>query len=371
MSQHALNPKLPSSLLPSLPPGAEILVIRLRSIGDVVLTLPALAALHAWRPDLRVSLLLEPSCAPLLEGNPVVSEVLLHRGFLATVRELRRRRFSVAFNMHGGPTSALLTALSGAPARVCWAGRQFSFFYNVQVPAPAPANGPSAMHTVEHRLLQFSWTGLPEAPIPAATIYPQPDAVAAMQRSLAEKGIAPGQRYAVLRPGATPANKRWPVEGFAQIARWLREAQGLVPVVNLGPGDEEIAAAVERHLAPVSIVVGSLHLRRLIALLAGASLFIGNDTGPTHIAAALGKPCVVVFGASHAIIWRPWKTEHSVVQNNFPCEYCPVGRCKTLGESRCILSVTTQQVRQACEELLAERGMSRGASAGVQSQRDN
>jgi heptosyltransferase-3 len=365
MPQGIFSPRNPSSLLPGLPQGADILVIRLRSIGDVVLTLPALAALRAWRPDLRLSLLLDPFCEPLLEGNPIVSEVLLRRGFLATVRQLRRRRFAAVFNMHGGPTSALLTALSGSPVRVCWAGRQFSFAYNGQVPLLLSPNGPGEMHTVEHRLTQFRWTGLPEGPIPSATIYPRPDVVAAMRQRLAQKGIAPGQRYAVLRPGASAANKRWPVERFAQIARWLREAHGLAPVVNLGPGDEGIASAVEQHLAPVSVVLGSLDLRDLIALLAGATLFVGNDTGPTHIASALGRPCAVVFGASHAAIWRPWKTAHRVVQNKFPCEGCPAGRCAAFSESRCILTVTVDQVRQACEELLAEAsaGQSAGAAA--------
>lgn len=365
MPHRIANSHNPSSLLPNLPPGAEILVIRLRSIGDVVLTLPALAALQAWRADLRVSLLLDSFCKPLLEGNPMAGEVLLRRSFLATVRELRKRRFAIVFNMHGGPTSALLTAFSGSPTRVCWAGRQFSFAYNVHVPASPPEYQRSEMHTVEHRLLQFRWTGLPERPIPPAIIYPQPDAVAAVKRRLAEKGIAPGQRYAVLRPGAALANKRWPVENFARIASWLRETQGLVPVVNLGPGDEEISSAVEERLAPVSAVIGSLDLRGLIALLAGADLLVGNDTGPTHMAAALGKPCAVVFGASHAAVWRPWKTAHRVVQNEFPCDHCPVGRCPTFRESRCILTVTVDQVRQACEELLAAQGAGRSTGAAA------
>jgi heptosyltransferase-3 len=372
MPQQALNPQNPSSLLPNLPQGADVLVIRLRSIGDVVLTLPALAALHAWRPDLRIRLLLEPFCAPLVEGHPAVSEVLLFRSFLPAVSRLRSRRFSIAFNMHGGPTSALLTGLSGAPVRVCWAGRQFSSLYNVQVPdpPPAPESGRSDIHTVEHRMLQLFWTGLPKGPVPPATLYPQPDAVAAVERSLAEKGIAPGERYAVLRPGAALANKCWPVENFAEIARWLREEHGLVPVFNLGPGDEEIAPAVEQYLAPLGVVTSSLDLRRLTALLAGASLFVGNDTGPTHMAAALGKPCVVVFGASYSATWRPWKTEHRVVENAYPCERCPVGRCATFRESRCILTVAVDQVIQASADLLAGRSALENSGAAGQSRSD-
>jgi ADP-heptose:LPS heptosyltransferase len=356
MNDRVLKLENPSSLLPSLPPGAAVLVIRLRSIGDVVLTLPAIAALNAWRPDLRISILLEPFCAPLVEGNPGIREVLLRRGLWPTATELRRRHFSMAFNMHGGPTSAFLTRLSGAPVRVCWAKRQLSFFYNVQVPLDFPVNGRTEMHTAEHRVQQFLWTGMPEGTIPPATVYPQADAVESVQRQLAAKRIAPGDRYAVLRPGGSGAGKRWPVEHFAAIAAWLRKTHGLTPVVNLGPGDEEIAAQVEKHLSPVSVVVDSLDLRQLIALLDGASLFVGNDTGPTHIAAALRRKCVVIFGSSASAVWSPWKTDYRLVQNKFPCQGCPQGHCESFSESRCILSVTVEQVREACEALLAGRG---------------
>ncbi len=355
----------PSSLLPGLPEAAEILIVRLRSVGDVVLLTPALAALRAWRPDLRLRVLVEPGCAAVLERNPAVTEILLARDFLATVRELRRRRFAIAFNQHGGPTSALLTSASGAPVRVCWEGRQFSFLYNVHVPGPVMVNGRSSMHTVEHRISQFFWTGLPAGPIPPAAVYPNPLAVAAISQKLAGLGIAAGRPYAVLRPGAATFTKRWAVEHFAEIARWLRNAHGLAPVVDLGPGDRDIAAAIRQHLAPVGPVFDSLDLRELIALIAGARLYIGNDTGPTHIAAALGRPSVVIFGSSSSVYWRPWNTEHRVVQNDFPCNPCRGDRCYAFAEPRCILSVTLEQVRDACAALLAERGHEAQAASGV------
>src|SRR5580704_2343817 len=91
------NPKAPSSLLPDLPRNANVLIVRLRSIGDVVLTLPALQALHDWRPDLRIHVLVEPLCAPLVEAHPAICEVIVLRKFWATVRQLRRRRFAIAF----------------------------------------------------------------------------------------------------------------------------------------------------------------------------------------------------------------------------------------------------------------------------------
>lgn len=346
--------KNPASLLPDLPRDANVLVIRLRSIGDVVLTLPALQALHEWRPDLRIHMLVEPLAVPLLENHPTISEIIVLTKFWKTVGLLRQRNFSIAFNMHGGPTSAFLTRLSGAPLRVCWAQRQFSSFYNVQVPIHFPVAGRIEMHTAEHRLQQFLYSGLPERPLPAAKVYVDANAAEFVRERLAEKGIGPGEAYAVLRPGASQANKRWPVERFAAVAHWLREAHGIASVVNRGPGDEQIEADVKRHFAGVGVIIDSLDLRGLIALLAGSVLFLGNDTGPTHIAAALGKKSVVIFGASDSKVWLPWKTEHRLVENPFPCNQCPRGKCDSLAASQCILYITVGQVREACEALLTQ-----------------
>ncbi len=349
----------PSSVLPDLPLGAEILVIRLRSIGDVVLTLPAIEALHEWCPDFRISFLVQPFCAALVEGHPAISHVLLLTDFWPTVRMLRRRRFAAVFNLHAGPTSALLTGFSGAPLRVCWARRQYSFVYNVEVPSSFPVEGRVPRHAAEHRAQQFLWAGMPAGNIPPARVYPQADAIAAVERILTDKGLPRGQRYAVLRPGAGDVSKRWPVENFAAIARWLRERYALTPVVNLGPGDEAIAAEVRERLAPLGVIVDSLDLRQLMALLGGASLFVGNDTGPTHIAAALQKRCVAIFGTSDSAAWYPWKTEHRVVENKFPCERCPRGGCASSRESLCIRTVSVEQVREACEALLSQGQESR------------
>jgi ADP-heptose:LPS heptosyltransferase len=346
------DPKAPASLLPNLPRNANVLIVRLRSIGDVVLTLPALQALHYWRPDLRIRLLVEPLSAPLLEGHPAITEVIVLRKFWETVRLLRQREFSIAFNMHGGPTSAFLTRLSGAPVRVCWDQRQFSSFYNVHVPIHFPVAGRIEMHTAEHRLQQLLYAGLPEKPLPAAKVYVNTDAKERVQRKLAAQGIGPDQRYAAIRPGASQANKRWPTEHFAAIAQWLRETHGIAPVVNLGPGDEQIADEVKQRFAGLGIIMGDLDLRGLVALLAGSSLFIGNDTGPTHIAAALGRKSVVIFGASDSKVWSPWKTEYRLVENPFPCKQCPQGKCESLGTSQCILAISVEQVRQGCEALL-------------------
>lgn len=351
-----MKPNDPSLLLPSLPRGAEILVARLRSLGDIVLETPAIAALHAWRPDLRICVLVEPRFAVVLEGNPAISEVLLSRELAATARELRHRKFPIVFNQHGGPRSAVLTAASGSPQRVCWEGSQFSFLYNVRVPGPKEFYGAAGVHTVEHRISQFYWTGLTRGPIPPAQVFPQRDAAESVARKLAQAGIARGDAYAVLQPGARLPGMRWPVAKFAEIARWLREAHGLASVVNLGARDDDVVAEVRREMNGLAVIPDALDVRELIALIAGARLFVGNDSGPAHIAAAAQRPSVVIFGVTDPVQWRPWQTEHRVVQTGAVFDHPRGDKSIVLSQPRPIEGITVDEVRVACEQLLVARG---------------
>jgi heptosyltransferase III len=342
----------PSRLLADLPPGSKILIVRLRSLGDLALETPVIAALHDWRPDFQISMLAEPRFAAVFEGNPAVSDLILSSGFLETARELRWRRFPVAFNQHGGPRSALLTAASGAGTRVGWKGFQFASLYNVRVPDAKEFYGTPVVHAVEHRISQFYWTGLPRGPIPRAQVFPQPDAVASVARALAEQGIGAGASYAVLQPGARLARMRWPAAKFAELARWLPSDRGISSVVNLAAGDAEVAADVRREMRDAAVILDSLSLRELIALIAGAKLFVGNDSGPAHLAAASACPAVVIYGPTNPAQWHPWQSEYRAIHTD--ATFNPQRGDKSMAESepRGVDSITFDEVSRACEELL-------------------
>jgi ADP-heptose:LPS heptosyltransferase len=213
--------------------------------------------------------------------------------------------------------------------------------------------GTLQVHTVEQRMAQFYWTGLPRGPIPRAQVFPQPDARSRVMTKLEERGIAAGAPYAVIQPGARYFTKQWPLDRFAALARWLREAHGIATVVPLGPGEQKMAAEAREKFGGGAVILTSPDLRELIALIAGARIFVGNDAGPAHLAAAAGTPSVVIFGSSSSVHWRPWQVEHRVAQNDFPCNPCKGDRCYEFEEPRCILSVTFEQVRDACEAILA------------------
>ncbi len=350
----ALKPTSNSRILVDLPQGAEILIIRLRSLGDVVMLTPAVAALHAWRPDLRLCVLVEPRFAAVLEGNPAVAEVLLHRDFFTTASALRRRRFPVTFNQHGGPTSAFLTAAAGSPSRICWAHCRFGFLYNLRIPDAGALDARKQFHTVEHRMTQFYWAGLPPTSIPPAQVFPQPDAIDSIEQLLSVNGISPSSQIVIFHPGAAYFTKRWALEHFAATAQWLHSQHGLSTVVVLGPNDRELFPEIRRQFPMPSVVFDSLSLRELIALISRARLFLGNDSGPAHLASAAGRPVAVIFGSSDSVTWRPWQVPHRLIQNEFACNPCRGDRCYAFAEPRCILSVTPNQVRDACLDLLKE-----------------
>ena len=341
-------------MLPRLPPGADILIARLRSLGDIVLESPAIAALHEWRPDLRIFVLIEERFAPALEGNPAVAGLLFSRGFAETAAALRQRRFPMVFNQHGGPRSTLLTAASGSPIRVGWKGFQYAFVYNVRVPDAAEFYGTPIVHTVEHRISQFYWTGLPRGPIPPARVFPQPGAAEHVRKILAEHGVSGADTpYAVLQPQARLSTMQWPAEKFAEIARGLWEKHGIASVVNLAANNVPGASEARSKLAEVAIVPESLGLRELIALISGARIFIGNDSGPCHVAAAARTPSVVIYGPTNAAQWRPWQTEHHVVTTG--AQFRAIRGDKTIAstESRTIASIGVDEVRAACEDLIS------------------
>ncbi len=343
----------PAEILPGLPKGAEVLLIRLRSLGDIVLTTPALEALHDWRPDLRIVVAVEPAFAAVLEGNPSVDEIFRVGRFLPTAARLAARRFPLTLNQHGGPTSALLTAATLSPVRVAWQRTQFSFLSSVLVSRPKVYFG-RRVHTAEQRISQLWQIGLPRGPVPPARVYPQSDALAASGEMLTGLGVAPDHPYAVLQPGAAFATRRWSPANFSRLAEWLAARWKLTPVVLLGPRERELGAEVRRLFHQPLVIVEGLDLRRMIALVSRARLFVGQDTGPTHVAAAAGCPVVDIFGSSNPVYWRPWATPSRVVANDFSCRPCRGDRCYAFEEPRCILSVTLDQVKQACHELLLE-----------------
>jgi ADP-heptose:LPS heptosyltransferase len=275
-------------LLERLPSGSRIAVIRLRSLGDCVLTTPALALLKTHRPDLRIGVVVEARFRALFEESPHVDEI-----FLPETRTVRKWNPRMALNLHGGSRSMWLTAASGAEIRAGFAHHAYSFVYNERIPRAQEILGDARrVHTAEHIASAMFWVGVPRAEIPRARLTARPTPVAGA--------------YAVIHPFAATAEKTWPAGRFVSVAEHLRDKAGLEPIFLAGPADDPTAF-------PGFGSVRNAPLAEVKSLLAGAQLFIGNDSGPAHIAAAFGVPVVVLFGPSDPVNWAPWRTESQVL----------------------------------------------------------
>jgi ADP-heptose:LPS heptosyltransferase len=260
----------------------------LRSLGDCVLTTPALAILKRFRPDLRLAIFVENRFREIFEGNPDLAEI--HAPELAL---LRRFRPQLCVNFHGGTRSAWMTELSGARQRAGFGHFRQQFVYNIQIPrAQEILRVERTVHTAEHLASAMFFLGAVECEIPRAALY-------------ATGGAAPaGGPTAVIHAVAATPEKTWPAEHFLALAAHLVEG-GLRPVFIGAPSDDLAA------FAAYPVLQGTLS--GIKNLLAPATLFMGNDSGPAHMAAAFGVPSIVLFGSSDPAIWGPWRTAGEAV----------------------------------------------------------
>lgn len=295
--------------LECLPQNGRVVVVRLRSLGDCVLTTPALELLKRARPDLNVAVVVEDRFRPVFEGNPDIDALLE-----PTVAAVRKYAPQLCLNLHGGGTSAKLTALSGARLRAGFAHFRYSFLYNIRIPrAQEILDVERKVHTAEHLASAVFYLGVPQSEIPRARLF-------------AETPPA-GAPYAVIHALASEQSKRWPEESFLAVAAHLKHSLGLEPVFIAGPGEDLSAFRDHR-------IVSGAPIEKVKSLLKGAVLFLGNDSGPAHMAAAFGIPTTVIFGSSDAMVWRPWQTPSEVLLHPSGIEF-----------------VRVEEVREALERL--------------------
>jgi len=309
----------------------RVLIIRLGAMGDVVRTLPALRAIRHRLPRAQISWLVEEGSRPLLEGHPDLDQVItlprrnldrellvpwkLHRGLGRLVglgRRLRAEKFDAVFDLHGLLKSGLLCRASGAPVRYGFP-RELSREGNhhfLTHPLPVPPGVKNRVERLSHMLRAAGIEPRPEA---GAGIFPDDEARQAVDDFLARQApqTAPGgsRGLVVIAAGSSElqAFKRWPTERFARLAADLASRQPLEVVLAWGPGEEPMARAVLEQSGPAPRVhlAPSLKLMELAALLARCHLFIGGDSGPMHLAAAMGTAVVGIFGPTDPELNRP------------------------------------------------------------------
>jgi heptosyltransferase III len=327
----------------------RILIVRLRSIGDTVLSTPSLIALRRFLPAAQIDVLLEDWCAPVLEGFEAVDNILkvgkTAGSRLRTAWQLRRNKYDVAFNLHGGTTATFFVRASGAKHRVGFASYQYSFLYNHLALSPQEFWRQEKVHSAEQQLALLGSVGVPVEDKPKSKL------------TILEKSAvrSSGLPFALIHPVAAFATKQWSAENFAEIAEFLVQKGLQIVAVGTKKERETLDKLQQSSQVPIQRY-DNLTLPQITNLASRAKIFVGNDSGIAHIAAAIKTPSVVIFGSSNRAHWSPWtNAPHEIVYEPFACQPCAGYVCEEFGEPRCILSVKVEDVKAAIERILGKK----------------
>lgn len=331
----------------------KILLVRLGALGDVIHTLPAAAALRDAFPGARIDWAIEPKWARLLDGNPDVTEVIpLDRGSAAgiasAVRRLRNARYTCAIDFQALYKSALLAFASGSPRRI-----GFKSGYAREGLASicyTESHHPRGAHKVDHNLTLTAQAGAAKsAPRFPLAIQPSDDDLVA--RELAARGV---REFFVLNPGGGWRSKCWPPLRYAELHGKMIERRALRGVLACGPGEGDLAREIIEAAGEPKPVAISVALGPLMALLRRARFLISADTGPLHLAAALGTPVVGLFGPTDPARNGPYgwtsRGARSIVVRNARVSQTTYRRERDCSPS--MLSITVDQAVDAAERCL-------------------
>jgi ADP-heptose:LPS heptosyltransferase len=351
----------------------QILLVRLRLIGDVVFTTPAIRAVRRRFPDARLTYLVEDAAAPVVAGNPHLDDVVIAQksGGVRRIaddwrlgRTLARRRFDLAIDFHGGPRGSWLTWLSRARRRIGYEVAGRSWMYTDAVPRPRQLR---PRHSVENQWDLLAVVGI-EPPTPAGDPVEMADDPAAAGRvddRLRRAGVPPDAALVVVHVSAGNPFRRWPAESFAELAAGLvRQHPRRRVVQTSGPSEREAAEAVSERAQALAgpeaaariVRAGEFDLRELRMLVARAAVYVGGDSGPLHVAGTTRTPVVGLFGPTLAVRSMPWRDPEvasvAVEPGPLPCRPCDQRRCEP-GDFRCLTSTSAATVIAATERALA------------------
>ena len=330
----------------------RLLLVRLGALGDIVHAVPVAAALRRALPAARIDWLVSAKYREILDLVPVIDRrlVINDRGgaaggtpMLAAIRELRRANYDVAFDLQGLLKSAVLARMSGAGRVIGFAASHLreplarAFYTEVHEPT-------GAVHVVFQNLALLGVLGLtvatPEFPIETVA-----------SEAARQVGQRTGGRYALVNPGAAWPNKRWPPHRFGAVAASLRERHGLATIVLWGPGEQPIAEEVVATSRGAATLSPPTSIADLVALARGAALMISGDTGPTHIAAAVGTPIVGIFGPTRPSRNGPWVAADVTVSRDSICQCHHLRRCRIA--TMCLMDIEVEEVVNAVDRRLA------------------
>ncbi len=325
----------------------RILVIKLRAVGDVVLSTLVLPNLRRAYPSSSIDFLTEVPSVDVLRNHPDVDRTVVYdrRTMSSTglIRAIRRGRYDLIIDLFGNPRTALVTRLSGARFRVGYNFRGRSYAYNIVV---TPRGG--EVHNTQFNLDALEHIGVPIADRTLRFYYSADDA-RYVERALAGSGLQQGLLVGV-NAGGGWYTKRWHLRDFAALADRIHERFGWSIVLPWGPGQEGDVETIARHTRTAPWIPPATTLPQLAALLARCAYVVSNDSGPMHIAAAVGTPVLGIFGPTRPELQGPYGEANRTVRNeSLGCLGCNLTSCP-IGNP-CMNDLSVDTVFAAFEEL--------------------
>jgi lipopolysaccharide heptosyltransferase I len=359
----------------------KILIIRLGAIGDVIRTLPALRALRTTLPEACIGWAVEDSSADLLTGHPDLDRVFVFKrsewkknrggpsGLLAPVaqvcsivRAIRREHFDLVLDFHGILKSGLVSFLSGVSCRAGLSrlyvkeGNHLFNNYHVDV-------GSASISRIERNLRFIHFLGI-DATARYDPVIPVTEADRIeTDRFLKEQGLTGGEPLIVMHPGTSRKTiyKRWDPASYAMLADRLIEEHKAKIIWTWGPGERETVQFIVGRMSHDSVVAGRVTLTRLAELFRRASLFVGSDSGPMHLACFVHTPAVVLYGPTDPVVNAPYQHSRFIMlRKDVSCNPCRKRDCR---RTDCMAAITSDEVYDAAVVLLRD-GSTQTAEAG-------
>jgi heptosyltransferase-3 len=326
----------------------RILVNKLRYIGDVLLTTPVLKNLRLNFPDAELDIMVNSGTEEVLKHNRDINKILfVERGSFirqfAFIRELRLMKYDLVIDLTDSDRSAILSYLSGVPIRVGynnenrWRGRCYTKIVQ--------ANR-DKMHIVDYQLEALRLLDIPIKNSEFVLPFGQEDEIFA-DKIIDEYKLNDGRPIVLIHPGARWWFKSWPPEYFAKLADTINQSLECHVILAGSQADQEVVTNIQNMMTTKAVsLVGKATILQLAALLKRCRLFIGNDNGVMHVAAAVGTPVVAFFGLTNPALWGPRGAGHIVFYKGIDCSNCFTNGC-IRGDQSCMRMITVEEVLNA------------------------
>jgi len=319
------------------------------------MTTPSVTALREAFPEAFISYIVEDAYRELVEGNPKLDKVIVLerkeniKDLFKLIRLIQKENYDVVLDFHGGPKASLITLLSGAKLKVGYRIKYRNFIYDIKLPRGVKSR---YIHSVENHLNLVKALG-----VRIDTLFPlflpqsRPEEVEKVKNFI-EKYKLEGYKIITIHISAGNEFRNWGVENLVKLSDLLGHSPG-IKIVLIG-ASEDLKAEEEilkKSKAPLLSLVGKLNLREARELISRSALFVGPDSGPTHIAASTATPIVVLFGPTLPAHFSPWQAKALLIEKDFDCRPCRQRHC-IYKDFRCLRSITPEEVYKACLKFL-------------------